>query len=94
MVLLHPFESLDLFLVKVFLLDGDVGDLRFAAVHGRLENIVHVPEGFSHVVMNPFENRGDVAVEVVEVGDELDEADIDEGVSAADDAAVDLFLDR
>ena len=42
--------------------------------------------------MNPFDDGGNVLVEVVEIGDYLDEAEIDEGVAAPNDAAVHLLL--
>ena len=42
--------------------------------------------------MDALHDGGDVLVEVVEVGDDLDEAQIDEGVSAPDDAVADFFF--
>jgi len=42
--------------------------------------------------MNPFEDAGYVFVEVVEVGDEFDETQVNQRIPAAHDAAVDLFL--
>lgn len=42
--------------------------------------------------MYPFKDRGNVSVEVVEVGDKFDEAKINESIFAADYAAVDFFF--
>lgn len=42
--------------------------------------------------MDALDYGGYSLVEVVEVGDELDEAEVDEGILAPHDAAVDLLL--
>ena len=44
--------------------------------------------------MNFLENRGEVAVEMVKISNQLDETNVDEGVSTTHYAAVDLLLNR
>ncbi len=76
MIFLNLLEPSYLIFVEVLLLKSHLSDLSFAPVYGTLQDIAHVPEALSNVVMNPFDNRGDVAIEVVEIGDELYKAEI------------------
>jgi hypothetical protein len=42
--------------------------------------------------VNPFDNRSDALIEVVEIRDKFNEAQVNQRVLAANDAVVDLIL--
>lgn len=44
------------------------------------------------MIVYSLDNGGDALVEVVEISDELDKAEVDEGILAADYTAVYLFF--
>jgi len=94
MILLYAFEPLDLFLVKVLFLYSYISNLGFAAVHSRLENITHISECFGNIVVNSFQNGGDISIKVVKICDKLHEANVDKGISTTNNATIDLLLNR
>lgn len=61
-------------------------------VGGRFEYLSHVLKRLSYVVVYSLESHCNVFVEVVEIGDELGEAQIDESVTTDYNAGVYLFL--
>jgi hypothetical protein len=57
-----------------------------------LHGISHGFEGLGLKIMDPLQNRSDVFVKMVEVGDDLDEAQINESISTANYARVYLLF--
>jgi hypothetical protein len=91
-VFLDGLQPFDLILEKFFLLNNYLCNFSFASVSTGLENIGHRFKGLSDMIVNPFDDRSDALVEVVEIGNKFDEAEVDQGILAADDAIVDLIL--
>lgn len=92
MVLLNLLQSADLGFKQLLLLYDHLGDLGFASVGTSFQDLGHRLKRFSDVVVDSLDDGGDVFVEVVEVGDYFYEAEIDEGVTTADDTAVNFLL--
>lgn len=92
MILLDSLQPLYLVLEQLFLLYHNLCNLWFASICTRLKDVRHRLEWFCDVVVYSFNDGGDALVEVVEISDKLNEAEVNESVLAADDATVYLFL--
>lgn len=46
------------------------------------------------MIVDSFDYWSDILIEVIEIGDKLDEAKIDESIFTSDDATIDLLLSR
>ena len=92
MVFLNLLQSLDLGLEELFLLHGDIGYLRLGPLRRALEYLGHASEGVRDVVVYSFDDGGDVLIEVIEVGDQLNKAEVDKRVPTGDDTGVDLLI--
>ena len=92
MVLLDGLQTLDLVLEQLFLLYDHLRDLSPASVCRFAQDVRHGSECLCDLVMDALDYRCRSLVEVVEICDELDEAEVDKRVLASHDAAVYLLL--
>ena len=93
MLFLYFLQPFDLSLIKFLFLKRHIRYLSFAPIHRILQYIIHLFERLRHVIMDPFQYRCDIAIEMVKVGDQFDKAQINQGIPASNDTGVDFFLD-
>ena len=94
MMFLHIFQSFDLFFVQIFLFHSHISDFRFTSMHGSLQDVAHIAKRFSYIVVDSFENRGNITVEMIEICDYFDKTKVNKSIPATDNATVDLLFHR